>query len=382
MNTPETTMKTRKLQQVGGGTYTVSIPKEWADEHALEAGMELHLYTHADGSIVVRTTERDGDALASAEFAVAGDRPELVERALTAAHAVGFETVTLRPEETFTREQQRAARSVVRDLVGTDLLAADEDEIMVQHLLDASTVSVRQSVVQLEFTALSVHREATAAVLEGEVSPDRVRERAAEADRLARMVRRHAARSLTSFAELDRLGVSRTELFDYEATARALRRVAREAVRTAEAAEGLSGPLPAEVGDTVEETATASREVVEEATTAVLDGPDATAAHAALDRHDETVAAVTTATDALFDASATAFDGAVTDRDVVPAGDTTAGDGGGDSAASDGGITPRNRACARAAATGRVLDSVRRTAECGASVAEVALQAAVRAERE
>jgi phosphate uptake regulator len=353
-------MKTRKLQQVGGGTYTVSIPKEWADDRALEAGMELNLYTHSDGSIVVRTTERDGGDLAGARIAVSGEAPELVERALQAAHAVGFETVTLVPDGSFTQAQRRAARSVVRDLVGTDLLVEDTGEITVQHLLDASTVSVRQSVVQLQFTALSVHREATDAVLEGDARADRVGERAAEAERLARMVRRHVARSLTSFDELDRLGVSRTELFDYEATARALCRVAAEAVRTAEAADVLSTPLPGEVTATVREAAENARDVVDEATTAVLDGPDAAAAHAALDRRDETVATVTAATDALFDASATPFDGAV-----------TGATDGGRAPPSDGGV-------ATAAAAGRVLDTVRRTAECGGTVADVALQTAVR----
>lgn len=380
-------MKTRKLQQVGGGTYTVSIPKEWADEHALEAGMELHLYTHADGSIVVRTAERDGEALASAELAVTGDAPAVVERALVAAHAVGFETVTLRPAEAFTREQRRAARSVVRDLVGTDLLVEADDEITVQHLLDAATVSVRQSVVQLQFTALSVHREATDALLDGDGSPERIGERAAEADRLARMVRRHAARSLTSFAELDRLGVSRTELFDYEATARALGRVAHEAVRIAEAAEGLSEPLPEAVGETVRETAEASRDVVEAATTAVLDGPDAAAAHAALDRHDETAARVTAATDALFDASTSPFGGAAAGADGGAVSGPDGGavsdtDGGTVTGSSDGAVTNGRRVAARVAATGRVFDSVGRTVDCGATVARIALQSAVRAERE
>jgi len=362
-------MKTRKLQQVGGGTYTVSIPKEWADEHALQAGMELNLYTHSDGSIVVRTEARDGGDLASARIAVSGEATELVERALRAAHAVGFETVTLVPDGAFTGAQRRAARSVVRDLVGTDLLVERTEEITVQHLLDASTVSVRQSVVQLQFTALSVHREATAAVVEGDVQADRVRERGAEAERLARMVRRHAARSLTSFEELDRLGVSRTELFDYEATARALCRVADEAVHVAEAAEGLSRPLPEEVATAVRETAEGARTVVDEATTAVLDGPDAPAAHTALDRRDETVATVTAATDALFDASATPFDGAVagaTDGGRVPPADS------GRDRPTDGGV-------ATAAAASRVLDTVRRTADCGGTIADVALQAAVRA---
>jgi len=356
-------MKTRKLQQVGGGTYTVSIPKEWADDHGLEAGMELNLYTHADGSVVVRTTERDGGDLSTARIDVSGTAPALVERALRAAHAVGFETVTLVPEGAFTGAQRRAARSVVRDLVGTDLLVERGEEITVQHLLDASTVSVRQSVVQLQFTALSVHREATAAVVDGEAEDqaERVRERAAEAERLARMVHRHATRSLTSFEELDRLGVSRTELFDYEATARALRRVADEAVRTAEAAERLSTPLPDAVTSTVRETAEDSRALVDEATTAVLDRPDTTAAHAALDRRDGTVATVTAARDALFETSATPFDGAV-------------------AGATDGGHTPpAGGTVATAAAVSRVLDTVRRTADCGGAIAEVALQAAVRA---
>jgi phosphate uptake regulator len=324
--------------------------------------MELNLYTHSDGSIVVRTEERDGGDLSTARIDVSGEAPALVERALRAAHAVGFETVTLVPDGTFTGAQRRAARSVVRDLVGTDLLAERAEAITVQHLLDASTVSVRQSVVQLQFTALSVHREATDAVLEGEVHADRIRERAAEAERLARMVHRHAARSLTSFEELDRLGVSRTDLFDYEATARALHRVAEEAVRTAEAAEGLGRPLPEAVGETIRETAEDSRAVVDEATTAVLDGPDAATAHAALDRRDETVTAVTAATDALFDASATPFDGAVV-------------------GATDGGRTrPTAERVATAATASRVLDTVRRTADCGGAIADVALQAAVRNE--
>jgi phosphate uptake regulator len=332
--------------------------------------MELNLYTHSDGSVVVRTEERDGGDLSTARIDVSGEAPALVERALRAAHAVGFETVTLRPDGTFTGAQRRAARSVVRDLVGTDLLAERAEEITVQHLLDASTVSVRQSVVQLQFTALSVHREAIDAVLEGDVQADRIRERAAEADRLARMVRRHAARSLTSFEELDRLGVSRTELFDYEATARALRRVAEEAVRTAEAAAGLSRPLPEPVGETVRETAEDAQTAVDEATTAVFDGPDAAAAHAALDRRDETVATVTAATDALFDASATPFDGAVVG--------TTDG---GRTRSTDGSDATAEWV-ATAATASRVLDTVRRTADCGGAIAEVALQAAVRAENE
>ena len=47
-------METRKIQQVGGGTYTVSIPAQWAKEHDIEATSTAYLYTYRDGSLVVR----------------------------------------------------------------------------------------------------------------------------------------------------------------------------------------------------------------------------------------------------------------------------------------------------------------------------------------
>jgi len=343
-------METRKLQQVGGGTYTVSIPKDWADDHSLEAGMELYLYTHSDGSIVVRDAETDAGALAAVELVVDGADPALVERALRSAHAAGFETVTLRPgtgsdggagSGEFTDEQRRAARSVVRTLVGTDLFVDTAREITVQHLLDAGTVSVRQSVVQLQFSAQSIHEGATDAVLAGD--PDaaaRLAERRDEADRLCRMVARHFARSLVSFGEVDRLGVSRPDLFDYYVTARALERVADLGIELAGTVDDAGQGLPEEVGESLRETARAAREAVGDATTAVLDGATAPAAqslladcHAVVDRAD-------------------AIEGAlVCDHDVT---------------------------APTAVRTVRAVDAVRRTADCGTTVAETALRAAIR----
>jgi len=338
-------MQTRKLQQVGGGTYTVSIPKEWANDHQLEAGMELYLTTHSDDSIVVRAAEKDVDELATATVAVHGDEPALVERALQAAHAVGFETVTLEPAETFTDEQRRAARAVVRNLVGTDLLVTNETEITVQHLLDAANVSVRQSVVQLQFTALSIHRTATDALVAADADAyERLRGRADEADRLFRMVGRHLSRSLVSLEEIDRLGVDRPTLFDYYVTARQLEGVARRGVGVARAARRLPEPLPDPVAENVREAAEAARTVVDDATTAVLDDADEELAAVAVDGHERAVADVEAVDAALFDEATAPFDGST----------------------------------AATVALARALDHLTRTADRGAAVADVAARAAVR----
>ncbi|WP_459193722.1 AbrB/MazE/SpoVT family DNA-binding domain-containing protein [Halosimplex sp. J119] len=340
-------MQTRKLQQVGGGTYTVSIPKEWANEHHLEAGMELYLSTHIDDSIVVRAAEKDVDELGTATVEIRGEDPALVRRALRAAHAAGFETVTLDPADAFTDRQRRVAREVVRDLVGTDLLVESTEEITVQHLLDAANVSVRQSVVQLQYTALSIHRAATDALVDGDAEAyDRLRTRADEADRFSRMVTRHLARSLVSLEEIDRLGLTRAMLFDYYVTARRLETVARQGVGVARAARRLPDPLPDEVAESVRDAATAARDVVDDATTAVLDEEDDVRETDALARYDDATVEIEAIEEALL----------------------------------DGATDPFDRSTAATVALARALDHLTRTADAGVAVADVAARAAIRAE--
>ncbi|WP_152042821.1 AbrB/MazE/SpoVT family DNA-binding domain-containing protein [Salinigranum salinum] len=340
-------METRKLQEVGGGTYTVSIPKEWARAHGFEAGMSVNLYTHLDGSIVVRGRTNDGENLAAVRLDVDGSGPERVKRTLRAALAVGFEAVTLARAEPFTAEERRAVNAMVRGLVGTEVVDEADDEITVRNLLDASDVSVRQSVVQLEFVALSMHRRATTSLVEDPTDGaggvhEQLRERGAEAERLFGMVSRHFSRALVSLEEIDRLDVTRPDLFDYYETARHLRGVAREAVAVARAGEQSVGPMPSEVSD----AADATRSVVEDASSAVLGDGEVETIHRALDRSADTRDEIDGLDATLVDESTPTFTDSVVD----------------------------------AVATARILDSLARTLDHGDAVADVAIRAFTRNE--
>jgi phosphate uptake regulator len=273
-------METRKLQEVGGGTFTVSIPKGWAKSHGFEVGMELRLYTHCDGSILVRSSAADVDRLDEATIDIgadadAGGGPEAVRRAVRTAHAVGFETITLRRSAAFADAERDAARSAVRGLVGTNVFSESDAEITIRHLLDTASVSVRQSVVQLRYAVVSLLRDATESLLDAADARSRIRDRADEARRSAEMVTRHFSRSLVSHAELDALGVSRAELFAYYATARRLEAVADQAVGLAGVGEDLSEPLADEPAADVRSVADDVALAVDDAVTAVLDGDGA-----------------------------------------------------------------------------------------------------------
>jgi phosphate uptake regulator len=57
-------MDTRKIQTVGGGTYTVSLPKEWAESVDVAAGSVVGLHIHIDDVLVIQPQECGADATA------------------------------------------------------------------------------------------------------------------------------------------------------------------------------------------------------------------------------------------------------------------------------------------------------------------------------
>lgn len=338
-------METRKLQRVGGGTFTVSIPKGWAVDRDLGAGSEVYLFSHADGSIVVRGSNREIGALDETRIDIEGDDPKVVERALRAAHVTGFERVILHSESGFTDEQYRLARAAKRHLVGLEMVAEEDQEMTFQNLLHAPDVSVRQSVVQLQFVALSVHRRAAAAFVDGEaIDLDRLQERVEEATRLSRMVTRHLSRSLISMAEVDHLGIGRSALFDYHVTAEALARITDEAVAVASAAEAITSCLPTGVTDDFDQASEVSRQGLEASTAAVLEGGGVGMGCEVLDRYDE-------AADSIEAIHQCTFEDHVHGFDLAPS---------------------EFRALTRA------LDSMTRIVEQGGLIGEVALRASIR----
>ncbi|MFB6268479.1 MAG: AbrB/MazE/SpoVT family DNA-binding domain-containing protein [Halobacterium sp.] len=267
-------MESRKVQQVGGGTYTVSLPREWAEESGVEAGAPVYLYTHRDGSLVVRRRERDASDLASVTVTVEESTPEAAERQLRAAYAAGFKRIGMEPADRFTTEQRRAVAAAARALTGVEVTETGPDGITVEGLLDAADVSVRQTVLQLRFVATSMQAAAVDALVADDADAARVRDRSDEVDRAFALLTRHFNRSLSDLEEVDKLGVDRQQLARYYETARRLDGVASHALDIAAAADRLDDDLPRALADDVDSLAADARDAVEDATDAVVNGGD------------------------------------------------------------------------------------------------------------
>lgn len=322
-------MERRKVQQVGNSTYTVSLPKEWAQAVDIEAGSEVSLQTHIDDVLVVEPGERPLEDR-TVEVTVEDPTPPRIEALVRATYAAGVERARVTAADGFDADAMDAVRRTARNLSGVTIDTASTGVVVLDTLLDSTEVSIRQSVRQLLYVALGAHRDAVDSVLAPD-APATERVRDDHADRMFALVDRHVGRAQDSLGEVDALGLSRPELFACWRSARALERVADHAERIA--AVGADVEPDGAVADRLDALGERTRGLVETSVDTVLDDRDPIAAQAALRERDAVKRAVAAIREPLVE------DGAV---QLV-----------------------------------RVLDSLERTADLGGNVAEVGLRTAL-----
>ncbi len=278
-------METRKIQTVSSGTYTVSLPKEWAESQDITAGDTVSLHTHIDGVLALQAQECADDTPERIAIQVAHADAEPLERTLRAAYAVGAKEVRLEAVDRFTTDQRRIVDQVARNLTGVSVTAESESTITVRTLLDTEEVSVRQSVCQLKFVALSMHRDATAAVTE-DTDPGNLADRDDQADRLYAMIDWSFARGLARLGEVDALGLTRPELFELWGTTRELERVADHAEGIATVAAEIDVAVDDSIKNDLREVAATAREIVADAVSVIVGDVSVETAQQALTARD------------------------------------------------------------------------------------------------
>jgi len=252
-STGETDPVVRKAQLTGGSTFTVSLPKDWAEGQDLEAGSELWLYALED-RVVVAPAARAADGT-EATVAADGLAGEALARRIRAAYTAGAEAIAVTARDGLDDDQHRTATRTLEGLVGLDVGRGTDGTVEARSLLDTADVSLAQTLAQLRRVTTSMHADAAEAVATGDA--DRaatVRRRRGDVDRLVALVHRQFAGALVDVTEVERLETDRAAAFRQFRTARRLGSVATHGAAIAalvpsDDGTGPPAPVPSAVRD-------------------------------------------------------------------------------------------------------------------------------------
>lgn len=328
-------METRKVQLSGGTTFTISLPKSWAQEHGIDAQSLVSLHPNGDGSLVLDAAGDRGSAVRDTTVDVSTATETVLAERIRALYEVGFDSVTLRDRTGHPDERRLTVEDAISDLSGFELLETSERQIRLQNLIDADNIDIRKSALRLKLVMLSMHRDALTSIVEDDADlARRVVDRDAEADKLFRMITRHFRRSLTDLHEVKKLEYSRDGLFEYYYVCRQFERVSDHAEKMAGFVRDTDRRIPEELTAHLETFGVTARSIVDDAADVVLSDTELETAFDALETRDELLDEIDTI-----------------DRELY------------DHAEPDEAYT-----------TGVLLDSIKRTAQYGANIAEIAIQ--------
>jgi phosphate uptake regulator len=277
-------MDLRKVQKTGGSTFIVSLPKEWATEHGIEAGDSLALIRQQDGSISV--SPRGETATEDRERTIeAGDRAlDRVAREFIASYLAGYDSVQVAAPDRLGTDVRDGIRDLTRKVIGPEIVDESGADLVVEDLLDPAHLPIRKGVRRMYFITRSMHLDAMEAVETGDedLAQDVV-SRDDDVDRLFWMVSKQYNLVLRDVREGEKVGVTPGAGLDYVLVARALERVADHAARIAESGLEVDRSAIESLLDELEASSETAVDVLEESFDAFY-GSDMEQANAAIAR--------------------------------------------------------------------------------------------------
>jgi phosphate uptake regulator len=162
----------RKIQLTGGSTYIVSLPKDWVRRMGLERGSVVGISKLDDLSLRIQPRAADlGEKAKKATITVSEkESPESLVRKMVSAYLLGYSIIQIyNPKNRLEASQRYAVKDFTRrKLVGTEILSELPQELTLQVLLSYSDLSVKDALRRMTVIAASMHRDAITALSQEE----------------------------------------------------------------------------------------------------------------------------------------------------------------------------------------------------------------------
>lgn len=127
--------ETRKLQQIGGTSLYVSLPKDWTRQRQLKQGDQVTLTQQTDGSMSIHPTVGSEKPRQIVLKIKAEESGRFLKRRIVAAYVDGFDIIQIEAEKRFTNEQHDIIREVTEALFGLEVIEVTSNSTTIQCLL-------------------------------------------------------------------------------------------------------------------------------------------------------------------------------------------------------------------------------------------------------
>lgn len=235
-------MEYRRLQMSKGGSFLLSLPKEWVKSNGLTGGAVLKLAEGEGGELTIKA-----ESAAEVErgmTAVIKDA-EGLERQIRANYLYGADTIVVDLGKKMTPAVRELVNTSIHKLIGLEIVEEEADSITVQSLLQPASMPVKSTLRRAYTLAANMHRDAEQALMRRDVEVAvAVDRRDDEVDRLYFLIVRQLRLALRNPSMPERLGIKPAECLELRMAAKYIETIADYAGAVAATVPKLAGEDP------------------------------------------------------------------------------------------------------------------------------------------
>ncbi|MFQ6095963.1 MAG: PhoU domain-containing protein [Candidatus Bathyarchaeia archaeon] len=209
-------MELRRVQVTRGGTFFISLPKQWAERNGLKRSSAVAMSVAADGRLVI-DPKYDVERVPSM---VAIKPSQHLEREIIGKYLLGYDIIRIEAKDQMTLKEREKVKQTSSRLIGLEIIEEDYAKILLQCLLEPSALPPEKILRREHSISLSMHRDAVTALVEGDLQLARsVIDRDNEVDRLYFLLVRILRTIVQNPGLSEKLSIYPIECLDYRLVA-------------------------------------------------------------------------------------------------------------------------------------------------------------------
>ena len=226
----------RKVQEVGGGTLSISLPKRWAERYGIRKGNVVSLEIRSDGALVIYPTTRREKRQLEYVIELTPERRKFVNQEIISAYLLGFDVIKIVSPTKLESGERESIKRTIRKLIGLEITEEDLKSITLQCLVEAPTVDPKKILSRMKLLVSSMIKESLIALKNVDAeTANLVVERDDEVDKLYFLAVRLLRSSISDPTLAESLGLTPIECLDYRLAAALLEDIADRAESVARA---------------------------------------------------------------------------------------------------------------------------------------------------
>ncbi len=230
-------MEIRKIQITGGNSYVVSLPKAWVNDAGLKAKDAVLVMPQADMSLLVvpkADLRKEAKSEVLLEMPESSDRDTAL-RTFISYYLAGYDVIKLRMSGSNSGLRTYLKESIRRKLIGIEIVEETSNGITTQCLSGYSDLPLKKAIERMAIIASGMVQDAVASLQSGDLGmAEEVGMRDDEVDRFYHFIVRQLNMAVRNRAIIEEVGlVAARDCLGYRLAVKSIERVADHAASIA-----------------------------------------------------------------------------------------------------------------------------------------------------